>query len=76
MTVPVQLDAPNHVVGVSLREFLALGCRTGYLHLEQLADPWGRQEETSRLEPAIGMPAGSAWTVWSRPSRRWSCWQR
>ncbi len=49
MTVPMQFDAPNHVVGASLREFLALGCRTGYLHLEQLAYPWDRQDETSRL---------------------------
>ncbi|HEX6677952.1 MAG TPA: hypothetical protein VF486_23420 [Actinomycetes bacterium] len=50
MTVPMQFDAPNHVVGASLREFLALGCRTGYFQLEQLAHPWGRQDETSPLE--------------------------
>ncbi|GAB3811444.1 hypothetical protein [Kribbella italica] len=29
-------DEPNHVVGTSLAEFLALGCRTGY-HLDPLA---------------------------------------
>lgn len=28
MTVPVAFDTPNHVVGGSLREFLALGCHT------------------------------------------------
>jgi hypothetical protein len=50
MTVPMQFDAPNHVVGASLREFLALGCRTGYYHLERLAYGWGRQEEVNRLE--------------------------
>jgi hypothetical protein len=52
MTVPMQFDAPNHVVGASLREFLALGCRTGYVQLEQLASRWeqGRLEVVSRLE--------------------------
>jgi hypothetical protein len=50
MTVPMQFDAPNHVVGASLREFLALGCRTGYFQLEQLAYRWGRLEVVSRLE--------------------------
>ena len=29
-------DEPNHVVGTSLPEFLALGCLTGY-HLDDLA---------------------------------------
>lgn len=41
MTVAMQADAPNHVLGASLREFLALDCRTGYYHLERLAYPWG-----------------------------------
>jgi len=50
MTVPMQSDAPNHVVGASLREFLALGCRTGYYHLDKLAYGWGRQAEASHLE--------------------------
>jgi hypothetical protein len=49
MTVPMQFDAPNRVVGASLREFLALGCRTGYFHLEQLAYPRDRQDALSRL---------------------------
>jgi hypothetical protein len=38
------------VVGASLREFLALGCRTGYVQLEQLAYRRGRLEVVSRLE--------------------------
>ncbi len=59
MTVPMQFDAPNHVLGVSLREFLALGCRTGYYHLERLAYGWGRQEETNHLER--GHWAGVGW---------------
>jgi hypothetical protein len=52
MTVPMQFDAPNHVVGASLREFLALGCRTGYVQLEELSSRWeqGRLEVVSRLE--------------------------
>jgi hypothetical protein len=29
---------------------LALGCRTGYYHLQRLAYGWGRQEETNHLE--------------------------
>ncbi len=59
MTVPMQFDAPNHVVGASLREFLALGCRTGYYHLERLAYGWGRQEEANHLER--GEWAGVGW---------------
>jgi hypothetical protein len=35
MTVPMS-DEPNVVVGESLREFLALGCRFGYFALEGL----------------------------------------
>ena len=37
MTVPMQFDAPNMVVGENLSEFLALGLLTGYFVLEQLA---------------------------------------
>jgi hypothetical protein len=37
MTVPMQFDAPNLVVGRTLRDFLALGLPTGYFVLEQLA---------------------------------------
>lgn len=37
MTVPMQFDRPNIVVGSDLREFLSLGCASGYFTLEQLA---------------------------------------
>ena len=37
MTVPMQFDRPNLVLGANLREFLALGLRVGYFVLEQLA---------------------------------------
>ena len=42
MTVPMQWDHPNIVVGRSIREFLDLGCRHrgGYFTLEQLAYDW------------------------------------
>ena len=59
MTVPMQFDAPNHVLGASLREFLALGCRTGYYHLERLAYDWERQEEINHLQR--GQWAGAGW---------------
>lgn len=36
MTVPMNFDLPNVIVGENLSEFLALGCRTGYFSLEQL----------------------------------------
>ena len=36
MTVPMNFDAPNMVVGHDLRDFLALGLRTGYFVLEKL----------------------------------------
>lgn len=35
MTVPM-CDTPNVVLGEDLREFLALGCRTGYVALDEL----------------------------------------
>jgi hypothetical protein len=59
MTVPMQFDAPNHVVGASLREFLALGCRVGYYHLDHLAYGWGRQAEASLLQD--GTWTGTGW---------------
>jgi hypothetical protein len=59
MTVPMQFDAPNHVVGASLREFLALGCRTGYYHLDKLAYGSGRQAEAYHLEH--GKWEGTGW---------------
>lgn len=36
MTVPMNFDAPNLVVGSDLRDFLALGLYSGYFGLEQL----------------------------------------
>ena len=36
MTVPMNFDLPNVIVGENLEEFLALGCRAGYFSLEQL----------------------------------------
>ena len=40
MTVPMNFDLPNVIVGSNLEEFLSLGCRTGYFSLEQIVyDP-------------------------------------
>ena len=40
MTVPMNFDLPNVIVGGNLEEFLSLGCRTGYFSLEQIVyDP-------------------------------------
>lgn len=36
MTVPMNFDQPNLVVGANLRDFLSLGIRQGYFYLEQL----------------------------------------
>ena len=36
MIVPCNPDEPRLVVGDTLRDFLALGCTTGYFFLEQL----------------------------------------
>jgi hypothetical protein len=40
MTVPMQCDNPNVVVGCNLLEFLCLGSQIGYFPLEQLAYDW------------------------------------
>jgi hypothetical protein len=58
MTVPMAFDAPNHIVGGILREFLALGCRTGYRCLERLVYRWGRSETIARL--CDGLPPADA----------------
>lgn len=40
MTVPMNFDLPNVIVGSNIEEFLSLGCRTGYFSLEQIVyDP-------------------------------------
>ncbi|WP_214407904.1 hypothetical protein [Pseudonocardia lacus] len=49
MTVPAAFDSPNRVVGGDLREFLALGCRTGYRRLEALAHGFARRDAIRRL---------------------------
>lgn len=42
MTVPMNFERPNVIVGSNLKEFLSLGCRAGYFSLEQLVyDPVG-----------------------------------
>jgi hypothetical protein len=58
MTVPMAFSDPNHVVGASLREFLALGSRTGYWHLERLAYGHDRPAEIGWLQDAE-LPAGT-----------------
>jgi hypothetical protein len=50
MTVPTAFDSPNHVLGTDLREFLALGCHTGYFSLVRLAYGWGRADLIARLQ--------------------------
>jgi hypothetical protein len=70
MTVPVRFGAPNHVVGASLREFLALGCRAGYYHLDRLAYGWGRQQEADHLEH--GAWAGAGWDGHSQEATVWA----
>jgi hypothetical protein len=50
MTVPMQFDHPNYIVGASMPEFLALGCVTGFFCLEQLAYDWGRGGVVNRLQ--------------------------
>lgn len=48
MTVPMQFDNPNMVVGSNLHEFLCLGCRVGYFWLEQLV--YDKSRTIARLE--------------------------
>jgi hypothetical protein len=51
MTVPMQWADPNHVLGESLGEFLALGCRAGYAGLEQLAYQRAKTTEVLQYNP-------------------------
>lgn len=53
MTAPMAFDSPNHILGGSLREFLALGSCTGYFSLDSLAYSWGRQEAIAELQAAV-----------------------
>lgn len=58
MTVPMQFDAPNLIVGANLREFLALGLNHGYFTLEQLAyDRTAALAELAQLPSRAGQPA-------------------
>lgn len=56
MTVPMADDA-NHIVGADLTDFLRLGCRTGYLQIEQLAYSW--EQFAAELDEA--KPEDWAW---------------
>jgi len=56
MTVPVQWSKPNSVVGRNLRDFLALGLRTGYFVLEGLQydrDKWIKILSENRYLPGL-----------------------
>lgn len=50
MTVPMAFDHPNHVIGENLREFMNLGCFSGYFSIEGIAYDYCREEELRRLE--------------------------
>lgn len=59
MTVPMNFDAPNMVLGKDLREFLALGLHTGYFTLEGLM--YDRDAEIARItDTALRGSAGEA----------------
>lgn len=53
MTVPMQFDRPNLVVGANLPEFLALGLRVGYFVLEQLAYDFDEMVELLDRDQAV-----------------------
>lgn len=50
MTVPMNFDHENLIVGEDLLDFLALGCRFGYFALEQLT--YQRERATAWIECA------------------------
>lgn len=50
MTIPMNFDQPNLVVGASLRDFLGLGTRLGYFCLEQLV--YHRPHSVAALDKA------------------------
>ena len=51
MTVPMNWDHPNVVLGADLREFLGLGLRSGYFILEQLS--YSPEEMLGALQTGI-----------------------
>lgn len=66
MTVPMQFDDPNHIVGASLPEFLALGYLVSFASLDALAYDHSRDEllddlkaRRSQLEPADSLLLGA-----------------
>jgi hypothetical protein len=58
MTVPMQSDLPNLVVGSSLQEFLALGCFYGYFALDALV--YAERDQTI-AELERGAPLQDSW---------------
>jgi len=50
MTVAMQFDDPNHIVGASLPEFLALGFLVGFASLDSLAYEHSRDELLDALQ--------------------------
>ncbi len=66
MTVPMNPDEPNVIVGRDLHDFLCLGCRTGYFALEQLTYDrsgtvaWLQAPDPSQIEDLWfeGAPSG------------------
>ena len=58
MTVPMQFERPNLVVGCHLRDFLALGLRVGYFVLEGLQynrEKWVRLLEDTTYRPVTNV---------------------
>ena len=51
MTVPMNFNNTNLIVGDTLTEFLALGCRFGYFRLEQLV--YQRAKTVAKIESAV-----------------------
>jgi hypothetical protein len=68
MTVPGALS-PNHVVGESIREFLALGCESAYFDLIMLAYDYQAHLSARQDEPAkttlTGLREGLALMPWT-----------
>ena len=59
MTVPMEFDTPNLVVGQDLRDFLSLGLWTGYFTLEQLV--YDRADALANRDACdLGGPAHAA----------------
>ena len=57
MTVPMQFDAPNLVLGADLAEFLSLGLSAGFFPLEGLVHD--RPATLARLDRGERLPSGA-----------------